>query len=140
MPVVLQSWLDALICFDYRCNNQFYYDPAAMKHQPLKLSVLLQRFEYHWPYYFGNSVTHVLLRVWMEENGVLYFINLAVCSVMFAVNVLTSVDASPGRDYSSTAPGAGFRIQMITPLYRAFSVIEEIAGALLFFLVFASPE
>jgi hypothetical protein len=115
LTVICQSWLDAFLCFEYRFNAQFYFDPAANRHRPLRLSVVLRRFEAIWPYYLGFGLTHVLARYWMDVKGVPYFINLAVCSVMFAINVVTTVPARPGPEVPS-----GWRLPFFTPLYALF--------------------
>jgi hypothetical protein len=115
LSVIGQSWLDAFLCFEYRFNAQFYFDPVANRHRPLRLSVVLRRFEAMWPYYLGFSVTHVLARYLMDSRGVPYFINLVVCSVMFAVNVVTTVPARPGPEVPHE-----LRLPIFTPLYALF--------------------
>ena len=112
LSIVMQSWLDAFLCFEYRFNAQFYFDPVLNRHRPLRLSVVLRRFEAMWPYYLGFGLSHVAARYWMDFQGVPYFVNLAVCSVMFAVNVVTTVPAMPGPEVP-----AGWRPPIFTPLY-----------------------
>ena len=122
VSMAMQSWLDAFLCFEYRFNAQFYFDPVANRHRPLRLSVVLRRFEAVWPYYLGFGFSHVAARYWMDYHGVPYFVNLAVCSVMFAINVVTTVPAMPGPEVP-----AGWRPPIFTPLYAMF--VRVLPGA-----------
>lgn len=94
---VLSCWLHAYYCFDYRLTDQ--YVPAAQGGlRPITLDEQLRAFDSGWPYYFGFGSTHILCRTVLEFYGMGLFPKLAVCSTLFAFNVLTTVDASPAID------------------------------------------
>lgn len=92
----MASWLHAFYCFDYRFLSQYQYDRKRGVHAPLPLTTILAIFESFWPYYLGYGMTHLGMRAVLERYFLLDVVStLAVCSAVFAVNVVTTVDADP---------------------------------------------
>ena len=88
------SLLHAFYCFDYRFLDQGEVNRGKLT--PLSYSRMIALFEAKWPYYFGYGSTHLAFRGVLEASGTIpWFGRLALCSALFAVNVVTTVDARP---------------------------------------------
>ena len=64
---------------------------VAYRVVPVELSAIIRHFEGRWPYYFGYGASHVLIQRAMELAGLPLLPRMAVCTTLFAVNVITTV-------------------------------------------------
>ena len=80
----------------------------------MKLSIITQFFDLRWSYYLGFGATHIALRLFMASQGLPLFANLAVCSALFPVNVIMTVDAVPGLTPVGACNGAFTTLDCLT--------------------------
>lgn len=133
----MSCWLHAFYCFDYRFLDQGRVDRGqpsdaangsaaqSAKLIPAKLSFLITIFERKWPYYLGYGASHIMVRTAMEWMELPMFARMAVCSALFAVNVVTTVEASVRWEGDSTVG----RLPIFTPFYKKLSQWVATANA-----------
>lgn len=92
LSFLMSSWLHAFYCFDYR-----FLDLRHPNGSPLRLSEIIKRFEHQPGYYLGFGATHMAFRLYFLEGylGLSMIPSLAVCSLLYALNVAMTVDADP---------------------------------------------
>lgn len=123
LPVsfVMSSWLHAYYCFDYRFLDQRQYDSRLGRPVPLRLTQILTIFEVRASYFLGFGATHMAMRLFFLEGylGLSMFPSLAICSAVFALNVVMTVDAHP-------TPVLPKRVPVFTPAYAvAFRLLSK---------------
>ncbi|CUG90314.1 Hypothetical protein, putative [Bodo saltans] len=94
---VLSAFLHAWYCFDYRFADQRQYDPTRRAQTALRLTAVVDVFEHRWAYFLGFGSTHIAIRLFLLQGyfGLSLFPALAICSTMYALNVVMAVDARP---------------------------------------------
>lgn len=94
---VLSSWLHAWYCFEYRLADQRQYDPSRGARTEMRLMAQVSFFEKRWAYFFGFGATHLAFRVFLLDMHLelTLYPALAICSTLYALNVVMSVDARP---------------------------------------------
>ena len=114
LSLAMGCWLNSVYCFDYRFNQVGTVHPRTGKLVPISLSSSLKYFEQKWAYFLGFSMWHIAVRTAMEYAGVFLFGRLAICSALFAVNVVLSVDAKPTLQGDNVLP----QLPIFLPFYR----------------------
>ena len=99
---VMRSFLHAFYCFDYRFLSTFWMDTQRQRRVRLSMIDAVHLFERKWAYHLGFGGTHIAMCVAMEWKGFGVLSILAVSSFVFAINVMTTVDAAPPRREDST--------------------------------------
>ena len=117
--LTMGCWLNSVYCFDYRFNQLGRVNARTGLLEPVSLANSLKFFEKKWAYYLGFSLWHIAVRTIMEETGVFLFGRLAVCSALFAVNVVLSVDAKPSVPGDTALPS----LPIFIPYYRVVCVM-----------------
>jgi hypothetical protein len=114
LSLAMGCWLNSVYCFDYRFNQVGTVHSRTGKLVPVSLSSSLNYFEQKWAYFLGFSMWHIAVRTAMEYAGVFLFGRLAICSALFAVNVVLSVDAKPTLPGDNVLP----QLPIFLPFYR----------------------
>jgi hypothetical protein len=120
---VVSAWLHAWYCFDYRFADQRQYDPTRRAQTALRLTAVVDVFEHRWAYFLGFGSTHIAIRMFLLQGyfALTLFPALAICSTMYALNVVMAVDARPLPVLPSKLPV--FSI--------AYDQVSRIAGTLI---------
>lgn len=103
---VISAWLHAWYCFDYRFADQRQYDPSRRVQTALRLTAVVDVFEHRWAYFLGFGSTHIAIRIFLLQGyfELALFPALAICSMIYALNVVMSVDARPSPALPTKLP------------------------------------
>eukprot|EP00758_Cryptobia_borreli_P000871 Tbor_TRINITY_DN1709_c0_g1::TRINITY_DN1709_c0_g1_i1::g.21342::m.21342/K10134/EI24; etoposide-induced 2.4 mRNA len=104
MYCFMSSLLHSFYCFDYKLMDKDIVDRATKKFVHPNVSQVIWAFERKWPYFLGYGSTHIAFRVAMESAAFDPLLCRVLCSILFAVNMATTVDANMTYTNYSLAP------------------------------------